>query len=154
MRTFLFACVVVAGCSKNSPAPQPANTAPAASGPTWQPHAMSFMTKFFDVLAAGNGDCDKLAAGLEGMSAEATSLHAELAAANKTMNDITPDDAFKAHAEQAMKGVDPSYLDTCGKQPRVKKALDQSLFVVFPITDDKEFVSAFADAFGKAMAPH
>ena len=112
------------------------------------------MTKLFDVIAAGNGDCDKLAAGLEGMKADATSLHAELAAAKKTMNDVTPDDAFKAHAEQTMKGVDPSYLDTCGKQPRVKKALDESLFVVFPIEDNKEFVNAFADAFGKAMAPH
>lgn len=144
MRTLAtLALVALTACSSSKSA------APALTGDA-NKDANAFMLAFADAVIGGGSDCEQIATRLEALEPQAKALHEELAKAGKKMGDLTPDPAL-AQKMSALK--DPEILDKCEKaSPRANKALDQTLLVVAPITDDPELVKAFGDALGAAAA--
>jgi hypothetical protein len=103
-----------------------------------------------DASDASGGDCDKLAASLEALEPDAKALHGELVAANKKLADFTPEGTLAARLASPK---DPGLFDRCEKDsPRANHALDQTLLVVAPLSDDPALGKAMGDAIGKAAA--
>ncbi len=153
MRSLLLLVTILAACHSSKPAAAPPPAAPVANATTvtWDQHLAAFMIKVVDVADASGGDCDKLGTTLEALAPEAKTVRGEMEAAHKKSGDWQPDAQVQARMN-AMK--EPGIFDRCEKaSPKAHDAPDHTLHVIAPIGDDKEFMDAAADAFGKAMAP-
>ena len=153
MRSFLLLVTILAACHSSKPAAAPPAAAPVANTTTvtWDQHLATFMGRFLDAGEGAGDDCDKLATALEALAPDAKAVRGEMEAAHKTSVDWQPVDQLAARLK-AVK--EPSIFDRCEKQnPKARDALDHTMGVIAPITDDKELIDAAGDAFGKAMAP-
>lgn len=115
-------------------------------------HTGAFLVKLADAMDASGGDCDKLAAGMQALAPDAKALRAELVAAHMKLDDMKEPPPGVEARFAALKN--PAALEKCNSNAGVKQALDATLWVIAPLEENSEFVKAFADAFGKAMAPH
>ncbi len=115
-------------------------------------HTGAFFVKLADAMDASGADCDKLALSVQALAPDARALRAELVAAHRKLDDMKEPPPGVEARFAALK--DPAAIEKCESNPRVKQALDATLLVIAPIEENSAFVNAFADAFGKAMAPH